>query len=81
MPTAQLAPAARPYVLSHLTPLLPGTGGATAPQHRYDPARQLVVDDTGAPVVSSPVTCIMAAGHVEPNEALDRMGGETDSWW
>ncbi|KPC61231.1 hypothetical protein ADL35_48960, partial [Streptomyces sp. NRRL WC-3753] len=66
--------------LSHLTPLLPGTGGATAPQHRYDPARQLVVDDTGAPVVSSPVSTIMATGHLGPHEKADRPDW-MDSWW
>ncbi|MFF3272750.1 hypothetical protein ACFYWU_17760 [Streptomyces chrestomyceticus] len=73
----------KPYVLSLFTALPPKPDtGAAVPEHRYDPAQQVVVDSTGAPVMGSLPTCIMAgaAGYMGVPEKVDPMGGVTSLW-
>ncbi|MEU7228903.1 hypothetical protein [Streptomyces chrestomyceticus] len=81
MSTALIAPSApadRPYVLRHLTPLpAPGADQPPAPESRYDADRQIVV---GGMTLGAYSTMARRRGTPVP-ETDDRPGGGADSWW
>ncbi|MEU7205455.1 hypothetical protein [Streptomyces sp. NPDC045470] len=74
--SAPSAPADRPYVLRHLTPLPAADQPPAAPELCYDAERQIVVGGLAMAYYST-----MARRGTPVPEKIDRMTGGADSWW